>query len=82
MFGKALGAVWAGVGFLTRVGSLVDSELTLMTVTLPAQVTRIWSLACMGALVVLQKVSSAKTLAAVAADVRSLRAMSPHVYVK
>lgn len=53
-----------------------------MTVTLSAQITGIWSLACVGALMVLQKVSAAKTLATVAADVSSLRGMSPHVYVK
>lgn len=82
VLGKALGAMRAGVGFLARVGSFVDPELALMTVALSAQVAGIRSLARVGALMVLQQVSSAKTLATITTDVSSLRAVSPHVYVK
>lgn len=36
VFSKALGTMRAGIGFLTRVGSFVDPELALMTITLSA----------------------------------------------
>lgn len=79
VFVESFAAVRAAVRPLACVDPLVDAQLALVAIALPAQVTGEGSFSCVRALVVLQEIGSVEPLPALAADVHLLRALRSHL---